>query len=240
MAATQYGMAALVKILVETQARKQDQQGRTALTIAAQAGQSKYVKILAPREKDIEDYVGKRARDYARGKCRKILRQFEKCRCSSDLFMAARKGCAECCRYHRDQAGQTRNDIQLEGWQNANRRTALMVAAHYGHVKCVEILVGAEAGMRDGFGRTALMFATRWGHMDCVRLLAPRESGIKDRSRHTALYYTVEPKSNRECAEYLWDYLAERKTRERRAVQNKHGLQETPPAGFCCAAVYLD
>ena len=57
-----------------------------------------------------------------------------------------------------------RNDIQLDGLDDANNRTALMVAAFYGKTKCAEILAKKEAKMQDEDKMTALMFAAISGN----------------------------------------------------------------------------
>ena len=74
------------------------------------------------------------------------------------MFNAAEKGCCSCCWKHFDQAGKTRDDIHFDMWIDAKNRTALMVAAWYGHIGCVRILAQKEAGMKDSDGRTALWY----------------------------------------------------------------------------------
>jgi len=38
------------------------------------------------------------------------------------------------------EAGKTRDDIHFNGWDYVEKRTALMVVAHYGNAGCVRIL----------------------------------------------------------------------------------------------------
>ena len=96
------------------------------------------------------------------------------------------------------QAGETRDDVQLDGLQDRKSRTALMVAAFNGKTECVRILAQKEARMQDWYTdyrkrycktNTALMFAAGEGHFECVKVLAPLEKGMKDNDSHTAKWY---------------------------------------------------
>ena len=108
------------------------------------------------------------------------------CNCNArDLFDAAERGCAKCCKGFVDQAGTTMDGIYL-GERMCKDRTALMVAAYTRKTECVRILAEKEAGMRDADGMTALMYAAWKGYLDCVQILAPLEKGIKDANGRTA------------------------------------------------------
>eukprot|EP00701_Giardia_intestinalis_P000156 XP_001703980.1 Protein 21.1 [Giardia lamblia ATCC 50803] len=88
------------------------------------------------------------------------------------------------------------------GMQNSNGRTALMTAAGKGHTKIVEILLEKEAGMKDSDGWTALRCAAQNGKQDCVKLLLEKEGGMRDRNGKTALMIAAE-KGHPECIKLL-------------------------------------
>ena len=62
--------------------------------------------------------------------------------------------------------------------------TALMVAARYGHLEVVKVLLakGADVNAKDNAGNTALMVAAKYGHPEVVKILKDAEvkSGIVD------------------------------------------------------------
>ncbi len=78
--------------------------------------------------------------------------------------------------------------------------------------------------MRDEYGWTALMFAAEKGHLEYVKILAPLEKGMKDKYGKTALCFTTYSSSNKECAEFLWQFPEERDTTGLEELKRKHNL----------------
>ncbi|TNJ27226.1 Kinase, NEK [Giardia muris] len=64
------------------------------------------------------------------------------------------------------------------GERDGSGTTALMYAAFYGHVECLEYIVGNEARLQDRWGKTALMYAAAYGRARCVELLRA-EAGLR-------------------------------------------------------------
>ena len=67
------------------------------------------------------------------------------------------------------------------------------------------------------------MRAAANGHLECLKILAPLEKGTKDNDGKTALYYTTYS-SNKECAEFLWQFPEERDTKDWEKIKQKHNL----------------
>ena len=147
------------------------------------------------------------------------------CTCGGafDLFDAAENGCEACCMRFLAEAGKTRDDVQFDGWHDRRHRTALMVAANYGHAGCVRVLAEKEAGMQDEYRNTALMAAAQKGHPECVKILAPLEKGLKNNDGWTALYFSMLPELSRDCAELLWKHPEERYTFRLAEIRAKLG-----------------
>jgi hypothetical protein len=127
---------------------------RSALMMAAEAGNARLVAVLAQREAGI---VASRAQKF------------------SALAHCAAAGHADCVALLiTREAGLTNN----------NRQTALMVAAECHQPQSVALLIPSEAGMANSVGATALLFAAetsgvpraqRRASMTCVALLLPAE-----------------------------------------------------------------
>ena len=92
------GHSKCVELLIEREARMQDSEGTTALMLAAKSGRKDCVNLLLKKEMGMFDSNGHNAKWYAAGECKETLAVEEECLCSNDLFDAAEKGCAECCR----------------------------------------------------------------------------------------------------------------------------------------------
>jgi ankyrin repeat protein len=77
-------------------------------------------------------------------------------------------------------------------------RTALICAAHSGHVDCARLLVDGALDATDEAGCTALICAARKGHTDCARLLldAGADTEVKDDGGLTALKWAQNSKKN--------------------------------------------
>ena len=71
---------------------------------------------------------------------------------------------------------------------------------------------------------TALMYAAEHGHLECVKILAPLEKGMKDEDGNTALCFTTYSSSNKECAQFLWQFPEERGTKDLEKTQEKYDL----------------
>lgn len=95
----------------------------------------------------------------------------------TQLMRAAARGDLRGVRKHKGSAGAQDED----GW------TALIHAAHSGHLDCVRELVGVEAGKRTTKGFTALMHAAQEGFPDCVEVLLPNEARLCLDDGQTAL-----------------------------------------------------
>jgi len=175
--------------------------GITSLMRAAEKGDLEEVKHLIPQEAGLRDKIGKTALIYAAEKghieCARLLNSVEGefvfefvlriCPKTSPLMIAAMIG-----------------DINLVKQISAERKgwylgfiddydfTALMYAAKYGHLECVEFLASHEAGVCACHGKTALMHAAENGHLGCVECLVRHEAGIQDDDDKTALMYAAE------------------------------------------------
>ncbi|TNJ29556.1 Kinase, NEK [Giardia muris] len=95
----------------------------------------------------------------------------------TQLIRAATRGDLRGVRKHMREAGAQDED----GW------TALIHAAHSGHLDCVRELVGVEAGKQTTHGFTALMHAAQEGFPDCVEVLMPSEARMCLSDGQTAL-----------------------------------------------------
>ena len=113
------------------------------------------------------------------------------CNGARNLFDAAKSGCGVCCKKFMEQRRQTKNDIHIEGWPDAERRTALMVAAYYGRANIVGLLRNSEAGMKDGYRNTALVFAVSMGNVQCAKMLVDKEGRMQNNDRGSALMYAA-------------------------------------------------
>lgn len=108
-----------------------DEKGFTALMRAAAQGDLDMVKVLIPVQKGMQTVTD------------------GECSCKNDKY-----------------------------WFNKGT-TALMLAAHYGHVDIVKELVKHEYNVHDTRGRTALMIAAAWGKINVVRDLIPFQKGMQ-------------------------------------------------------------
>ncbi|EFO61158.1 Kinase, NEK [Giardia lamblia P15] len=153
---------------------KKNDDGETALMLAAKAGHEDIVELLDPTDRggvtalmwaadrgDVETVrhlipLQKRRRTTYGWNMRE----------KTALMIAAARGHAEIVRLLVEHEG---------GMEDFLDWTALMYAAQNGHPECVELLLEKEGGMKDSDEWTALMWAAENGHLDCVRLLVDRE-----------------------------------------------------------------
>jgi uncharacterized protein len=88
---------------------------------------------------------------------------------------------------------QPRPHVDAKG---SGGRTALMIAAHGGHVEAVELLLRfhADVSATDRYGRTTLMLAAREGQRRVAELLIEHGADIhaRDRTGYTPLFYAAE------------------------------------------------
>ncbi|ESU40118.1 Ankyrin repeat protein [Giardia duodenalis] len=131
---------------------KKNEDGDTAYTFAAKAGQGAILELLDPTDRN-----GVTA-----------------------LMRAAERGDAEAVKalVPLQKGRKMTKDVTINGWQ-ISRGTALMRATACGHAKVVRLLVEHEGGMQDNCGYTALMWAAYSNNPECVKLLARKEKGMK-------------------------------------------------------------
>ena len=67
-----------------------------------------------------------------------------------------------------------------------------MIAAEEGRLKCVRMLLEAEARMQDEEGHNALMRAASKGHGDIARVLVSEEAGLQNNMKETTMMLSVE------------------------------------------------
>lgn len=184
------GNAELAAELLEEYARQRDQEGRTALMLAAQEGHVEIVEMLAPYELGQADEDGWTALMYASWSgnwdCVRYLSHQEirmrDCSGWTALMSAAWNGHLEVVNYlYSEEVGMQ----DIDGW------TALMCAAWNGHLDVVKLLYEREKGMVDQKGWTALMSAAWNGHYPVVKFLMGAEARIMDPYGWTALMSAV-------------------------------------------------
>ncbi|ESU42036.1 Ankyrin repeat protein [Giardia duodenalis] len=164
--------------------------GDTAYTLAAKAGQGAILELLDPTDRN---GVTALMRAAERGDVRTVraLMPLQKGKATgyvmingwpishgTALMRAAAHGYAEVVRLLVEHEEGMHDDA---GW------TALMFAVIHDHTECVKLLIEKEAGMQDKDGWTALMRAAINGHIECVKLLLEKEGGMKDKNGRTAL-----------------------------------------------------
>ncbi|KWX14798.1 Protein 21.1 [Giardia duodenalis assemblage B] len=142
---------------------KKNEDGDTALMIAARADHENIVELLDPTD---ENGVTALMRATIKG-------DVETARA---LMHLQKRRAAKC--------------VMING-RSASHGTALMMAAACGHADVVELLVEYEGGMKDTTGQTALMFAALNGHRECVKLLL-EETCMQDNDGVTALMYAAQ------------------------------------------------
>lgn len=184
------GNTELVAELLEEYARQRDQEGRTALMLAAQEGHVEIVEMLAPYELGQADEDGWTALMYASWSgnwdCVRYLSHQEirmrDCSGWTALMSAAWNGHLEVVNYlYSEEVGMQ----DVDGW------TALMCAAWNGHLDVVKLLYEREKGMVDQKGWTALMSAAWNGHYSVVKFLMGAEARVMDPYGWTALMSAV-------------------------------------------------
>lgn len=136
-----------------SEAGRHDQQGRTALIVAAQKGNAEAIYLLLDKEGGMQDNAGWTA-----------------------LLHAVHNGKLECARLLICEAG-TRSSGEAEGYPSGI--TALMVAAANGYMDIVAALYPYEHGLEDYSGNTALWYAQKSSHIDIVKILKEKVTAHK-------------------------------------------------------------
>ena len=75
----------------------QDNDGMTALMLAAKNNKKDCVTLLLEKEKNVLDNNGHNAWWHAADECKEVLAVEDECACKN-LFEAAEKGCDKCCK----------------------------------------------------------------------------------------------------------------------------------------------
>ncbi|EFO61177.1 Kinase, NEK [Giardia lamblia P15] len=138
---------------------KKNDDGETALMLAAEAGHEDIVELLDPTD---------------RGGVTALMR-------------AADRGDVETVRHLIPlQKRRITQYAEMNGWE-VYKRTALMMGAARGHTEVVRLLVEHEGGIKDEKDQTALMLAVKGNHVECVKLLIEKEGRMQTKSGQTAL-----------------------------------------------------
>lgn len=213
--------------LLEVEARMQDNHGRTALILAAQAGSFSCVKILAAWEVNARDQYGNTALMHAarngHTEIVSVLVSYEAGQTNingySALMIASEVGDINICKLLSREVGisnytdlmflvVTKGELEYfdpyksqVGKYAINGMTALMLAAITNNVEAVSYLM-EEVGAQDWVGNTALMYACKNGFYSIVEKLAAHEAELKNDDGMTALMlaaYYGKP----DCLKYL-------------------------------------
>ena len=169
-----FGVEAAVKPLLETgkvEADSKDEDGRTALSWAAQDGHEAVVKLLLETGKVDADSKDKDGR--------------------TPLWQAAQHG------YDAIVKLLVETGKVKAGSKGKDGRTPLWCAARHGHEVVIKLLLEtgkADADSTDGDGRTALWWAARDGHEATVKLLLETgkvEADSRDREGWTPLSWAA-------------------------------------------------
>ncbi|ESU41172.1 Ankyrin repeat protein [Giardia duodenalis] len=142
----------LIELLAPLQKQMRNNEGYTALTIAAMEGRADIVQLLDPTD----------------------------CNGVTALMRAAKKGDAKAVKalIPLQKGKRMIEDNYISGLRISIALTALMIAAAHGHVEAVKLLVEYESGLKDDYDQTALIHAARAGHRETVKLLMEHEKDV--------------------------------------------------------------
>ncbi|EFO62664.1 Protein 21.1 [Giardia lamblia P15] len=184
------------------QAGATNKSGRTALMMAASAGNADIVALLIETGKEArkQDSEGRTALYFAvKGLHYSSIRHLapyeaglQKSDGQTSLMIGAKRG------------GKTLLellDVEI-GMQSTDGWTALMAAADSGNIEACMHLASREAGLSMKSGWTALMSAAWNGHLEIVSLLCEREAGMQKVNGFTALMAAAR-NGNLECLKIL-------------------------------------
>lgn len=149
----------IAKRFVEMQARSYNNEGVTALMLAARLGFTSIVRELAPYEAGMQS----------------LSPNFEG---YTAMMFAAQRNNPECVKLLMDAES---------GFTAKGGRTALMLAAANDHLKCVELLLAREGGLQDNEGWTSLMNAVITRRLDIIDTLGDKERDLRTKHNNTAL-----------------------------------------------------
>lgn len=149
----------IAKRFVEEQARSYNNEGVTALMLAARLGFTNIVQKLIPYEAGMQS----------------VSPNFEG---YTAMMFAAQRDNPECVKLLIDTES---------GLMNKVGRTALMLAAANDHLRCVDLLLAREGGLQDNEGWSSLMNAVITRRLDVIDKLGEREHELKTKNNNTAL-----------------------------------------------------
>ena len=196
------GFVACIEVLVRHNADVQaiDDDGSTALMLAAENGNVSCIEALLGRNADVQaaSNDGRTALMFAARNghvsCIETLvghnadvQVADGGGCTA-LMLAARNGHVSCI----EALAGLSKDVRVA---DHDGRTALMCAAENGHVFCIEALVGHNADVRAAAndGWTALMLAALDGHVSCIDALVARNADVRPSTTNgrTALMFAA-------------------------------------------------
>lgn len=187
----------------------QDEDGKTALMHAAEAGFVDIVRLLVDKEAGKVDKNNKTAYHYAVEKgfndCAALLiSEINNPRKSGMVDTEGRTGLMEA--IMNKNIGLAKSRLREAGAQDNQGTTALMYAAELGLTEIVRSLINKEARKTDKKGKTALMCAAIGGFVEIVRMLANEEARMQDQNGKTALIHIIQQsftEGRLECLEIL-------------------------------------
>ncbi|TNJ29956.1 Ankyrin repeat protein 1 [Giardia muris] len=207
-------------------AGERDDQGRTALMLAACFGYLDCLSPLITREAGLHDAYGLTAMMFAAGSsngmcCTLLLEREAGLRAApigSALDLAMRNGYFDIASILAAEKGMdgltepmraalTGRAIDVAQYSNTFRSmhegySALMLAACCNNLPVVDALVEHESGLRNSQGATALMLAAKYGSCRVLSTLLKYEEGLQDDAGQTALMYAI-AHGRVECAQML-------------------------------------
>lgn len=207
-------------------AGERDDQGRTALMLAACFGYSDCLSSLIDHEAGLHDAYGLTAMMFAAGGgngmcCTLLLEREAGLRAApigSALDLAMRNGYFDIAPILAADKGEdgltepmraalTGRAIDVSQYSNTFRTThegysALMLAACCNNSSMVDALVEHEYGLRNSQGATALMLAAKYGSNRVLGTLLKHEEGLQDDAGQTALMYAI-AYGHVDCAQML-------------------------------------
>lgn len=201
MQASLLGDVAAARQLLD-QAGSANKSGRTALMMAASAGNAEIVALLIETGKETrkQDSEGRTALYFAvKGLHYSSIRHLatyeaglQKSDGQTSLMVGAKRG---------GKMLLELLDVEI-GMQSTDGWTALMAAADSGNVEACTYLISREAGLSMKSGWTALMSAAWNGHLEIVSLLCEKEAGMQKTNGFTALMAAAR-NGNLDCLKIL-------------------------------------
>lgn len=181
--------------------------GDTALILAARAGYRDIIDLLDPTDGDGITALMRAADRNDVETVRALIPLQRKMRMTRSI--TADKAMSSMTALMRAAAYGNTEVVELlvdhEGGMQASRgQTALMGAANNDRFSCVKILLEKEGGMQENNGFTAMMFAAHGNKFECVKILLEKEAGIQNKDGWTALMWAADNRSSK-CVQILLD-----------------------------------